>query len=202
MHKRLYINALPSFLHSTSASRSVPESAAKEMTKTNLKLFRIMQYTIADESKWPPVTFTGWKNSSITFWALESSEGEQTAGGIKFTLGWIWMPELLLVGGGAWRLGCLLWGPLGDLRSLQVKTIAMASPAKAPADLVSCKQIQESEPLVYSTNRRSKSRWANKKGVGSLGHRVTKKQNWWGWGGRVGQAYSSRETSPFSVQNF
>lgn len=42
------------------------------------------------------------------------------------------MPELL--DAGACLFGCLLWGPLGDLSSLQVKTIATAKPAIAPIE--------------------------------------------------------------------
>ena len=87
------------------------------------------------------LTFTGWKNSSITFCALESSEDEHTPEGAKVVVDWLLTPELL--GAGACRLGCLLWGPLGDLNNLQVKIIATANPARAPTDRESWYQLNE-----------------------------------------------------------
>lgn len=43
-------------------------------------------------------TFTGWKNSSTTFCALESSEDEQIPEGINVTFDWVLTAELLVVG--------------------------------------------------------------------------------------------------------
>lgn len=82
-------------------------------------------------------TLTGWKNSSITFCALESSE--DAAEDITLAFEGLLLPASL--GAGVCRLTCLLWVPLGDLNNFQVKTIATASPAIAPTDRESCKPI-------------------------------------------------------------
>lgn len=77
-------------------------------------------------------TFTGWKNSSMTFCALKSSDVEQTPAGTDAAAVWAFTPELL--GGGACRFWILLWVPVGDLNSLHVKMTATAKPAMAPTD--------------------------------------------------------------------
>lgn len=82
---------------------------------------------------------TGWKNSSITFWVLESSAGLLGSAEAASSLAWLLTPELLA--DGACLLDCLLCWPLGVLNSLQVKTIANASPAMAPKDRESCSSL-------------------------------------------------------------
>lgn len=66
--------------------------------------------------KEPMHTFTGRKNSSTTFCALESSEDEKTPEGINVAFDWVLIEELLVVGN--WRFGCLLGGAAGDLINL------------------------------------------------------------------------------------
>lgn len=48
--------------------------------------------------KEPMHTFTGRKNSSTTFCALESSEDEKTPEGINVAFDWVLIEELLVVG--------------------------------------------------------------------------------------------------------
>lgn len=82
---------------------------------------------------------TGWKNSSTTFCALESSEGGQASEGTTGAFEWELTPGLL--GVAPCRLCCLLWDPAGDLNSLQVKIIATARPATAPIERISWYQL-------------------------------------------------------------
>lgn len=91
------------------------------------------------------ITFTGWKNSSTTFCALESSEGEQTPEGTSKVLDCELTPELLAVADCRFR--CLRWDPLGDLNILQVKKIATARPATAPMERESWYKVKHHESL-------------------------------------------------------
>lgn len=108
-----------------------------------------------------PFTFTGWKNSSITVCALESSEDELTPPeGNEFASGWLLTPELLL-GPGAWRLGCRLRGTPGVLISLHVKITATASPAIAQTDRISCNQISGYSKYCFNLNYKEKKNNTN-----------------------------------------
>lgn len=77
-----------------------------------------------------------------------------SSGGVKtsddepaFSLARLLTSELLA--DDACLLGCLRCGPLGALKSLQVKIIANASPATAPKDRESCSQFNKIDNLFH-----------------------------------------------------
>lgn len=74
-------------------------------------------------------TFTGWKKSSTTCCALESSDDAEAPEDSTVAV-CILTPELLALEG--CLFGCLLCGELGNI--FQVKTTAIASPARAPTE--------------------------------------------------------------------